>query len=80
MSPELRTSLNGWLKPLLTLVPVILAGAIAYGVIRADVNHVQSELEKKASRETVAAQYDGIMRNLLVLTEEVRELRREIRQ
>lgn len=59
------TNGNGlWRKILLPLVPMFLTGLIAWGALRSDVRHIEEALATKANRETVAAQYDAILREL----------------
>lgn len=55
---------NGWKKPLLVLLPFAIAGLVGWGVLKSDVAHLHDDVEAKATRETVQAQYDAIVQRL----------------
>ena len=55
---------NGWRKIVLAfLIPTAIA-LISYGTLRSDVKHLESEMQGKATRETIQAQYQDILQRL----------------
>lgn len=66
--------LNGWAKVLLLFIPLAVAGLIAWGGLRSDMNHVEAEEASHASRETVDAQYQAILRELQTINARLQRL------
>lgn len=56
-----------WSRVLLALLPVVLAGLVAYGALTARVQNTANAVETKANRETVEAQYNAILDRLNVI-------------
>lgn len=69
------TQSNGWAKLLVGFVPLLVAGLIGWGVLRSDVTHVEQALAQKANRETVEVQYQEIQRQLVEISNQLKELR-----
>lgn len=59
-----RPNINGWGKVLATLLPLLIAGLIAYGRLTAQAETLREQVGEKASRETVTTQYNEILRRL----------------
>jgi hypothetical protein len=56
---------NGiWARILSVVIPMTVAGLIAWGSLRSEVDQHTKALEGKANRETVTVQYDEIIRRL----------------
>ena len=55
---------NGWRKIVLQFATPIAIALVGYGVLKADVRHLQEDMQTKASRETIQAQYDAIRERL----------------
>ena len=66
---------NVWGKVVVVVVPLAIAGLIAFGQIRSDVRHVEDQLDTKANAETVAVQYDAIIQRLDDLKADIERLR-----
>ena len=67
--------LNGWAKPLATMLIPLLAVAVAWGVMRGDVNALQREAADKPSR----AEIQALTREVQYLRDDIRELRQAMR-
>ncbi len=66
---------NVWAKVMVVVVPLAIAGLIAFGQIRSDVQHVEDQLDTKANAETVEVQYDAIIQRLDDLKADIERLR-----
>ena len=66
---------NVWAKVAVVVVPLAIAGLIAFGQLRSDVQHVEEQLDTKANAETMAVQYDAIIQRLDDIKAEVERLR-----
>lgn len=70
--------LNGtrlWFKILGPLVPIILAGAVGYGTLKADQQSLRRDVDLKAAREVVESQNREILRELDALRQDIADLR-----
>ena len=68
-----RLGQSGWVQ-LGTLAVTIIAAAIAVGVLKSDISHLQDEMIQKADATEVRAQYQAILRELDLLHQEVRSI------
>lgn len=66
---------NVWAKVTVVVVPLAIAGLIAFGQIRSDLRHVEDQLDTKANAETVEVQYDAIIQRLDDLKADIERLR-----
>lgn len=65
-----------WTRVALFLLPLALAGLVAWGRLNARADALERALEGKANRETVEAQYNAILRELADIKAELRALKR----
>jgi len=73
VSPIDRIGQSGWVQ-LGTIAMTIIAAAIAVGVLKSDISHLQEEMTQKADATEVRAQYQAILRELDLLHQEVRSI------
>jgi hypothetical protein len=66
---------NGWWRWIVPWVPLLLGGYGAFRVVQSDVQHLQAQLDAKADRAVVDAQYRAILDRLADIQQDVRELR-----
>jgi hypothetical protein len=56
---------NGiWARILSVVIPMMVAGLIAWGSLRSDVEHAAAAIEKKADQSTVNVQYEALLREM----------------
>ena len=66
---------NVWAKVTVVVVPLAIAGLVAFGQIKSDVRHVEDQLDTKANAETVQVQYEAIIQRLDDLKADIERLR-----
>ena len=64
MNAEAIARMNGWLRVLALVLPVAIAGLIAWGALRSDVSHLERVVANKADGGVVSVQYEAILREL----------------
>jgi hypothetical protein len=74
MKPNNGARLNGWLKLLAVLVPLTVAGLVAFGRLSARADALEAAIQAKASREIVSLQYEQILSELREIKERLRAL------
>lgn len=67
---------KGWGRFTIGLLVPLAGFLVGYGVLKSDVANARRELETKASREVVSAQYESIIREIQSLRAEVQQMRR----
>lgn len=65
-----------WVKILGPLIPLILSGAIAYGVLKSEAEGLRRDVDLKAPREVVDAQYQALLREIQALRADISDLKR----
>ena len=72
------TETNGslWRKILIVLIPLLIAGVVAWITMRGDIRHLETSLDTKANRETVQAQFEAILRELQQINRRLDNLQR----
>jgi hypothetical protein len=53
-----------WWRIGLAVIPLLIAGVLAFGALRSDVRHLENTQSNLAPREVVEAQYAAILREL----------------
>lgn len=74
MTTPLTGRLNGWTKALALFLPLAIAGLIAWGSLKSDVRHIEAANVTHATKETVAVQYDAILRELRTMNARLERL------
>lgn len=67
---------NGWFRVLAVVIPLIVAGLIAWGSLRSDVRYLSREVERKADRDVVQVQYERLLAELAAIREQLDALTR----
>ena len=66
--------LNGWAKALALFLPLLVAGLIAFGSLKSDVQHAEAAIYNAATQKTVDVQYEAILRELRSLNDRMARL------
>jgi hypothetical protein len=65
-----------WVKILGLLIPLLLTGAIAFGVLRSEADGLRRDVDQKASRDVVEAQYQSLLRELQNINQRLERIER----
>lgn len=80
MTPVHEDTQTAWWKPVLLAMIVPAAGfAVGYGMLESRVRGIDREVQEKANREVVAAEYRAIQTQLELMREEIRAMNTDLK-